>query len=73
MQVVFGSACAFVPWLEGFLVLRFLTAAAIGGIMITSFVICKYNYLGRFMTTQTTFVPCRPTGSAPTEAKLNCH
>lgn len=40
MQVVFGSACAFMPWFEGFLVMRFLTAAAVGGSMITSFVIC---------------------------------
>jgi MFS family permease len=42
MQAVFGSACAFMPWFEGFLVMRFLTAAAVGGSMVTSFVICKY-------------------------------
>ncbi|KAJ9582501.1 hypothetical protein L9F63_003194 [Diploptera punctata] len=40
MQVVFGSACAFMPWFEGFLFMRFITACAIGGSMITSFVIC---------------------------------
>ncbi|KAJ4445643.1 hypothetical protein ANN_12326 [Periplaneta americana] len=40
MQVVFGTACAFMPWFEAFLVLRFLTATAVGGSMITSFVIC---------------------------------
>ncbi|PNF38331.1 Organic cation transporter protein [Cryptotermes secundus] len=40
MQAVFGSACAFIPWFEGFLVMRFLTAAAVGGSMVTSFVIC---------------------------------
>jgi hypothetical protein len=53
MQVVFGSACAFMPWFEGFLVMRFFTAAAVGGSMITSFVICKYICVGKYFVMRT--------------------
>lgn len=39
MQVVAGTAAAFVPWYWLFLLLRFTSAVATGGTMISSFVL----------------------------------
>jgi MFS family permease len=39
MQLICGVATAFVPWFWAFCVLRFLTAIATGGTMVTSFVL----------------------------------
>ncbi|XP_017777832.1 PREDICTED: solute carrier family 22 member 13-like [Nicrophorus vespilloides] len=40
MQSACGMLSAWSPWLELFLVLRFLMAVANGGTMVTSFVMC---------------------------------
>ncbi|XP_046386293.1 organic cation transporter protein-like [Ischnura elegans] len=40
LQMVAGIGTAYIPWFEGFLLLRFLLAFATGGTMMTSFVIC---------------------------------
>ncbi|XP_058823488.1 organic cation transporter protein isoform X2 [Topomyia yanbarensis] len=39
IQLVSGVATAYIPWFWGFVVLRFITAVATGGTMVTSFVL----------------------------------
>lgn len=39
LQILTGTLTAFVPWFYVFLVLRFLTAVAVGGAMVASFVL----------------------------------
>lgn len=39
IQVVTGTAAGFSPWFWLFLIMRFLSAAATGGTMVTSFVL----------------------------------
>ncbi|XP_055643012.1 organic cation transporter protein isoform X2 [Toxorhynchites rutilus septentrionalis] len=39
IQLISGVAAAYIPWFWGFVVLRFITAVATGGTMVTSFVL----------------------------------
>ncbi|XP_065082873.1 organic cation transporter protein isoform X2 [Ochlerotatus camptorhynchus] len=39
IQLISGVGTAFIPWFWGFVVLRFITAVATGGTMVTSFVL----------------------------------
>lgn len=39
IQLITGVAAAYIPWFWGFVVLRFITAVATGGTMVTSFVL----------------------------------
>ncbi|XP_053695192.1 organic cation transporter protein isoform X2 [Sabethes cyaneus] len=39
IQLAAGVAAAYIPWFWGFVILRFLTAVATGGTMVTSFVL----------------------------------
>ena len=43
LQVLAGIMTAFIPGYYLFLLLRFIDALATGGMMVTSFVICKFN------------------------------
>lgn len=47
IQVVTGTAAGFSPWFWLFLIMRFLSAAATGGTMVTSFVLVM-ELVGKF-------------------------
>ena len=42
LQLVSGIGCAIVPWFPALLFMKFFSAVATGGTMVTSYVICEY-------------------------------
>lgn len=45
LQLLSGIGCAVVPWFYVLLLMKFLSALATGGTMVTSYVICKWLFI----------------------------
>jgi len=54
LQLLSGIGCAVVPWFYALLLMKFLSALATGGSMVTSYVICKWFFVNGEKETLTT-------------------